>query len=148
MALSIPHNIIYNKILHDVDRFDIRDQVIPTPPNPLIDIPQPKQRKKFFYQISLQPGKQKIRDDLVGSLFWTTSQQFTLENQLSVEVPKLVLFQGNCYCCGASGHSQSYCPLKKCSGCGIFGHSQRICPWQTKNNFTTTTTTHIINKAK
>jgi len=42
-------------------------------------------------------------------------------------VPPDVTFDGDCYLCGKSGHSQNYCFLRKCHRCGRYGHSERVC---------------------
>ena len=36
-------------------------------------------------------------------------------------------FLGCCYHCGQPGHSQNYCPLRRCAACGEWGHTDRVC---------------------
>lgn len=41
--------------------------------------------------------------------------------------PSRVVFSGQCYMCGTTGHSQNYCFLKRCDVCGVYGHSSKVC---------------------
>lgn len=37
------------------------------------------------------------------------------------------VFYGPCFMCGQEGHSQNYCPLRKCEFCNMYGHGRRVC---------------------
>ena len=41
--------------------------------------------------------------------------------------PSRVVFSGQCYMCGTTGHSQNYCFQKRCDLCGVYGHSSKVC---------------------
>ena len=37
------------------------------------------------------------------------------------------VFHGRCYSCKCLGHSQKWCPIRRCKICGEFGHSDAVC---------------------
>ena len=41
-----------------------------------------------------------------------------------------ISFFGRCYLCKYQGHSQKYCPLRRCKHCQRYGHSEHVC-WKT-----------------
>jgi len=115
------------RLLYNVDQFLPREipAIIPTINSENVE---PKPRRKFFYQISIHSGNQYPDKNIQPSFFWLMNQQHFVDNNFTIESPRLLIFEGNCYCCGADGHSQSYCPIKQCNYCRFFGHGEKVCP--------------------
>lgn len=77
-------------------------------------------KKTFSYRCSVDQGVHpvKSRSFLKGV--------FTL-TMMACSPPK-TSFCGECYMCGALGHSRNYCPLENCYQCEQYGHSEKVCP--------------------
>jgi len=75
---------------------------------------------------------QKNRSSLEGAASRGYTYRFAVErgeefemmwNAMSIENN----FLGCCYHCGQPGHSQNFCPLRRCRRCGQWGHSDKGC---------------------
>jgi hypothetical protein len=76
-------------------------------------------KKIFSYKCSIDEGNRPIK-----SVCGTSPPNVSIIDC----IPNCVNFTGECYLCGTTGHSQNYCPLKKCDSCMQFGHSDKVCP--------------------
>ena len=100
-------------------------------------------KKVFSYQCSIDEGKNPITsNELLESCSPPTIKS---HSPLSCS-PPTIQFTGECFLCGINGHSQNYCPLKKCESCGEFGHSDKVCFSINPNGVgTTTSNTNNLN---
>ncbi len=76
-------------------------------------------RRVFAYQCSVLRGAQPVRTRRLAADSNTVG--------VCTRRPPRAPFEGNCFDCGAAGHSQNYCPLKRCERCTLYGHSTRVC---------------------
>ncbi len=79
-------------------------------------------RRTYSYKCMVDEGAQPLRRTDMQEMAQVASQR-----------PPRIAFEGECYACGTSGHSQNYCPLKRCETCLHFGHAEKVCMFRRKS---------------
>ena len=57
----------------------------------------------------------------------TNGKQPPLRRGLQPQMVLQGVFHGRCYSCKCLGHSQKWCPIRRCKICYQFGHSDAVC---------------------